>query len=186
MYITRDELAAVIAAAHKRGFKVTGHLCSVTYREAAELGIDNRDHGFFVAADFVADKKPGTEMPGPGKRPGDKRAALDLNSAAVKSLIAETYQERSRSLRRGLRCSRRVRPASCRAASTCTIRRSENNSSRATLSDRRTRRPLNATLLPGRARTRGRVLSCRWNVACWYRPDRRRRRDSWLFRSART
>ncbi len=92
MYITRDELAAVIAAAHKRGFKVTGHLCSVTYREAAELGIDNLEHGFFVATDFVADKKP-DECPGQAKGHATI-AALDLNSAAVKSLIAELIRKK--------------------------------------------------------------------------------------------
>src|ERR1700681_2113514 len=58
MHITRDELGAAIQEAHKRGLKVTGHLCSVTYREAAGLGIDNLEHGFFPATDFVADKKP--------------------------------------------------------------------------------------------------------------------------------
>ena len=46
--ITRDQLKAAIDTAHKRGLKVTGHLCSVTYPEAAALGIDNLEHGFFV------------------------------------------------------------------------------------------------------------------------------------------
>jgi imidazolonepropionase-like amidohydrolase len=58
MQITRGELAAAINEAHRRGIKVTGHLCSVTYAEAANLGIDNLEHGFFAATDFVADKKP--------------------------------------------------------------------------------------------------------------------------------
>ena len=44
MNITRAELKAAIDAAHKRGIKVTGHLCFVTYKEAAELGIDNLEH----------------------------------------------------------------------------------------------------------------------------------------------
>src|SRR5256884_195003 len=48
MNITRAELKAAIEAAHKRNIKVTGHLCSVTYKEAAELGIDDLEHGFFV------------------------------------------------------------------------------------------------------------------------------------------
>jgi len=48
MNITRAELGAAIDAAHARGLKVTGHLCSVTYAEAAELGIDDLEHGFFV------------------------------------------------------------------------------------------------------------------------------------------
>lgn len=38
MHITRDELRASIEEGHKRGLKITGHLCSVTYREAARLG----------------------------------------------------------------------------------------------------------------------------------------------------
>ena len=44
--ITRDELRAAILEAHRRGLKVTGHLCSVTYPEAIALGIDNLEHGF--------------------------------------------------------------------------------------------------------------------------------------------
>jgi imidazolonepropionase-like amidohydrolase len=46
--ITRAELKAAIDEAHRRGLKITGHLCSVTYPEAAALGIDNLEHGFFV------------------------------------------------------------------------------------------------------------------------------------------
>jgi imidazolonepropionase-like amidohydrolase len=63
MHITRGELAAVIASAHKRGLKVTGHLCSVTYREAAELGIDDIEHGFILASEFNPEKKPDTCAP---------------------------------------------------------------------------------------------------------------------------
>jgi imidazolonepropionase-like amidohydrolase len=58
MNITRAELKAAIDAAHKRGLKVTGHLCSVTYKEAAELGIDDLEHGFFVNTQFDPGKKP--------------------------------------------------------------------------------------------------------------------------------
>jgi enamidase len=57
-YLTRDQLRAGIEAAHRRGLKLTGHLCSVTYREAAEMGIDNLEHSFAAATDFVKDKKP--------------------------------------------------------------------------------------------------------------------------------
>ena len=56
--ITREELEAVIEIAHARHIKVTGHLCSVTYREAAELGIDNLEHGFGVMTDFYPGKQP--------------------------------------------------------------------------------------------------------------------------------
>jgi imidazolonepropionase-like amidohydrolase len=58
MNITRAELKAAIDAAHKRGIKVTGHLCSVTYKEAAELGIDDLEHGFYVNTQMDPDKKP--------------------------------------------------------------------------------------------------------------------------------
>ena len=60
MQIRRDELQRAIDVAHRcAGTKITAHLCSVTYREAVEMGIDDLEHGFFVASDFVKDKKPG-------------------------------------------------------------------------------------------------------------------------------
>jgi imidazolonepropionase-like amidohydrolase len=87
MHITRAELGAAIEEAHKRGLKVTGHLCSVTYREAAALGIDNLEHGFFVSTDFVADKKA-DECP--GQAVGQSAVnAVDPKSDTVRSLIAE-------------------------------------------------------------------------------------------------
>src|SRR5258706_7186428 len=55
--ITKDDLSRIIKAAHARHIKVTGHLCSITYREAAGLGIDNLEHGFMASADFIKDKK---------------------------------------------------------------------------------------------------------------------------------
>lgn len=54
--ISQAELKVVVEEAHKRGKKVTGHLGAVTYREAADLGIDNLEHGFFVSTDFVPNK----------------------------------------------------------------------------------------------------------------------------------
>ena len=92
MHITRDELRAAIDEGHKRGLKSTGHLCSVTYREAAQLGIDNLEHGFFAATDFVADKKPDV-CPGQGVGQASV-AAVDPNSDAVKSLIKELVQRK--------------------------------------------------------------------------------------------
>src|SRR5258708_7171604 len=59
-HITRQELSAAVKAAHKRGLKVTGHLCSVTYEEAVEIGIDNLEHGFFENTALDPDKKPDT------------------------------------------------------------------------------------------------------------------------------
>jgi enamidase len=57
MHISQANLKVVIDEAHKRGKKVTGHLGAVTYREAADLGIDNLEHGFFVSTDFVTNKE---------------------------------------------------------------------------------------------------------------------------------
>jgi enamidase len=81
--ITRAELKAAIEAAHARGLKITGHLCSVTYREAAELGIDNLEHGFGVMTDFYKGKQPDLCPP----RSQQAIADVDENSPEVKSLI---------------------------------------------------------------------------------------------------
>jgi len=54
--IRRSELGAAIQEAHKRGMKVTGHLCSVSFQEAVALGIDNLEHGMLTASDFDAGK----------------------------------------------------------------------------------------------------------------------------------
>jgi imidazolonepropionase-like amidohydrolase len=59
MNITPEELAAAVKAAHTHGIKVTGHLCSIGFREAAALGIDDLEHGLVVDTEFVEDKKPG-------------------------------------------------------------------------------------------------------------------------------
>lgn len=82
--ITREELKAAIDEAHKRGVKITGHLCSVTFREAAALGIDNLEHGYQVASDWVKDKKP-DECP----RGGTDYSALDINSEPVQAVIRD-------------------------------------------------------------------------------------------------
>ena len=84
MNITRDELRAAVEEAHKRGLKVTGHLCSIGYREAAEIGIDNLEHGLLVDSEFVsgkqADKCPGAAV-------SASLLKLDLNSEPVKETI---------------------------------------------------------------------------------------------------
>src|SRR3989442_2905785 len=56
--IRRAELGAAIAEAHKRGLKVTGHLCSVSFQEAVALGIDNLEHGMLTSSDFDPTKQP--------------------------------------------------------------------------------------------------------------------------------
>ncbi|HEY8681776.1 MAG TPA: amidohydrolase family protein [Rhodanobacter sp.] len=58
MHITRSELSAAIAAAHAKHIKVTGHLCTIGFREAADLGIDDLEHGLPVDTEFTAGKQP--------------------------------------------------------------------------------------------------------------------------------
>ncbi len=84
MLESRAILKRAIDTAHKRGTKITGHLCSVTYREAARLGIDNLEHGFAVMTDFVKDKRPDVCPLDQVDRLIDN---VDPASAEVKSLI---------------------------------------------------------------------------------------------------
>ena len=56
--VRRAELAAAIDEAHSQGLKVTGHLCSISFTEAVELGIDNLEHGLLTASDFIPGKQP--------------------------------------------------------------------------------------------------------------------------------
>jgi imidazolonepropionase-like amidohydrolase len=56
--VTREVLGAAIDEAHRHGIKVTGHLCSVTFREAAALGIDNLEHGLITNSDYISTKRP--------------------------------------------------------------------------------------------------------------------------------
>jgi imidazolonepropionase-like amidohydrolase len=58
MNITRAELKAATEAAHKRGLKITGHLCAVSYPEAAAIGIDDLEHGSAVNTQLDPGKKP--------------------------------------------------------------------------------------------------------------------------------
>lgn len=92
MQISRAALGTAIREAHTRGLKVTGHLCSVTYAEAAALGIDNLEHGFFAATDFVPGKKP-DECPGQGR--GQQAVAdIDPTGVAFQTLIRTLIEKK--------------------------------------------------------------------------------------------
>src|SRR5689334_23158308 len=84
MNISRDELRAVVEEAHKRGLKVTGHLCSIGFREAAEIGIDNLEHGIFPDSEFVPNKEPDKC---PAAAVNETLRNLDINSEPVKETI---------------------------------------------------------------------------------------------------
>ena len=90
MNITRDELRAAVEEAHKRKLKVTGHLCSVTYKEAADIGIDNLEHGLMASTDFVPNKVP-------DKCPQGGNASLlnlDINGTAVQETIKKLVEKK--------------------------------------------------------------------------------------------
>ena len=86
MYVhaTKQDLIAVVREAHKRKLKVTGHIGTLTYREAAEAGIDDLEHGFFVSSDFDPDKK---ENEYNYRKENQALENLDVNSAKMKNLI---------------------------------------------------------------------------------------------------
>ncbi len=85
MNITRDELRAAVEEAHKRGLKVTGHLCSIGFREAAELGIDDLEHGLMVDSEFVPNKQ--ADQCPPGSAVSASLRQLDLNGPAAQETI---------------------------------------------------------------------------------------------------
>jgi imidazolonepropionase-like amidohydrolase len=59
MNLTRAELRTALEHAHKHGLKLTGHLCSVTWPEAIDAGIDGFEHGpVDTDTEFMPDKKP--------------------------------------------------------------------------------------------------------------------------------
>jgi imidazolonepropionase-like amidohydrolase len=78
--IRRAEMKAAVDEVHKHGMKITGHLCSIGFKEAVELGIDNLDHGLFVNTEYDPAKKPDL-CPGTNIKVMEE---LDLDSPAVK------------------------------------------------------------------------------------------------------
>jgi len=88
--ITRAELAAAIDAAHKRGRKITGHLCSVGFREAAAMGIDGLEHGLIADTEFFPGKAP--DVCPPRRTTGPLFAQLDMESAPVKEVIHDLVE----------------------------------------------------------------------------------------------
>lgn len=85
--IRRAELGAAIEEAHKRGMKVTGHLCSVSFQEAVDLGIDNLEHGLLTATDFDGDKKPDHCPPGSITRTGAANASNAAWGPTIKKMV---------------------------------------------------------------------------------------------------
>jgi imidazolonepropionase-like amidohydrolase len=83
--VTQPVLKAGIDEAHKHGMKVTAHLCSVTFREAAALGIDNLEHGLITDSDYIPDKQPNVCPPDNMK----KQIDVDVDGDAVRRSFRE-------------------------------------------------------------------------------------------------
>jgi imidazolonepropionase-like amidohydrolase len=85
--IRRAELEAAIDEAHKRGVKVTGHLCSVSFQEAVDLGIDNLEHGLLTATDFDTQKKADMCPPNSMVRVGSADPKGEAWQATIRKMV---------------------------------------------------------------------------------------------------
>jgi len=83
--VSRAAMKAAIDEAHHRGIKATGHLCSVSFREAVSLGIDNLEHGLLTNTDYLADKKA-DECPSANTAGYEN---LDMSSSAVQQTFRD-------------------------------------------------------------------------------------------------
>ncbi len=93
MHISRAELAAAIAEAHARKMKVTAHLCSVTYPEAAALGIDDLEHGpMYYDMEFAPGKEP--DVCPSARAMYDVTGKIEMSDARVRALIADLVKHR--------------------------------------------------------------------------------------------
>jgi len=88
---TREVLRAAIEEAHARGVRVTGHLCSVTFTEAATLGIDLLQHGFITNTDYIPGKQP--DICPPGNQ--SVQADVDVNTPQVQATIDVIVRNRT-------------------------------------------------------------------------------------------
>jgi len=90
MHITRAELGAAVKAAHARGVKVTGHLCSVGFSEAVDLGIDDLEHGLVVDQEFNPKKQPDVCPADADRHPSMEK--IDIEGEAVQAVIRKLVQ----------------------------------------------------------------------------------------------
>lgn len=78
-----DVLRWTLEAAHARGLRVTGHLCAVTFSDAAQMGIDALQHGFITNSEYVPRKRADVCPP----ENQVAQADVDVGSAAVQESI---------------------------------------------------------------------------------------------------
>ena len=87
-YITSDELKMAIRHAHFRGLKITGHLCSIGFKEAADMGIDNLEHGIVVDTEFFPAKQHDV-CPDFRAAEKDLETNVDVAGPAVQDMIRD-------------------------------------------------------------------------------------------------
>jgi imidazolonepropionase-like amidohydrolase len=90
--LTRAELGTAIRAAHKRGLKVTAHLCSIGFTEAARLGIDDLEHGLLVDTEFFPGKK--SDQCPPPREALEDLAKMSPTDPRIAALIAELVKRK--------------------------------------------------------------------------------------------
>jgi len=88
MHITSAELASAVKTAHAHSIKVTGHLCSIGFREAASLGIDDLEHGLVVDTEFFSGKKP-EECPEDPSAVEKSLLDLDIAGSPLQDMIRD-------------------------------------------------------------------------------------------------
>lgn len=86
MNITPPELAAVVKVAHAHGLKVTGHLCTIGFREAAAIGIDDLEHGIVVDTEFFSGKQADV-CPNTNASEAEMAEKLDIFGPKIQEMI---------------------------------------------------------------------------------------------------
>ncbi|HEX5871157.1 MAG TPA: amidohydrolase family protein [Longimicrobium sp.] len=84
----RNVLRWTLDAAHARGLRVTGHLCAVTFAEAAEMGIDALQHGLITDSEHVPGKQPDVCPRGNQRAQADVDVASPAVQASIRRIVA--------------------------------------------------------------------------------------------------
>jgi imidazolonepropionase-like amidohydrolase len=85
MNISHEALAAAVETVHRHHLKITGHLCSVGFKEAANLGMDDLEHGLLVDTEFSPGKQP--DVCPQGNAATDAATRLDLKGPQAAELF---------------------------------------------------------------------------------------------------
>ncbi|TNE30511.1 MAG: amidohydrolase [Bacteroidetes bacterium] len=87
--VRTEDLRITLERVHASGGKVRGHLCSVSFREAALMGIDGIEHGLNSTADFRSNHVSG--LCGGGREYMDE---LSMDEPRVKDLLSTMVEHK--------------------------------------------------------------------------------------------